>query len=127
MKKILTDLKIPFNKNFYNLPVEHYETLQENIGHGKVTKTLLELLAHCKNDEKLSSKVKFLLEKLNGKDDTECVCGFKLLGQEYPECPVCGLKFYKDKKCYYLDVDMCTLDGQKCDVISKVECKKLKG
>ena len=124
-------LQIPFDKKFFNLPMEHYVTLAEGIGASRVIRHVRNVLMHYKDDAVLSEKARILIRNLNQKflteavkEDDECECGCLLL-EEYETCPVCGKQLYSGDDCYYLLEDgACSLDGDDCQWKSQAECGK---
>jgi len=132
MISIYKTLQIPFDKQFYNLPLSHYEMLSESIGASKVSACVRELLVYHKNNKKLNVKARLLLNKLSEtfllestSSDEECECGFLFRGEEYEECPVCGKELTEGKECFYLNEDgSCSQDGEECTFLSREECGK---
>lgn len=130
-------LRIPYDKQFFNLPISHYSSLAEEIGTGKVLRHVRSLILEYKHDQRIAGKARLLVRKLDptflseavAEEDAECECGFLLLGQEYESCPVCGKHLYEGKLCYYKDTTgdqtFCTIDGQDCKWNSYSECGKL--
>lgn len=131
MISIFTQLQIPYDKKFYNLPFSHYELLAETKGITLVSNSIRELIVYYKDDKIVSEKARVLLKKLQKEfliesvsSEQQCECGFMFLGQEYEKCPVCSKSLYEDKECYYKNSDnSCSLDGTICDSIPK-ECQK---
>ena len=128
--KILKTLKIPYDKNFYNISFDKYELLAETIGVPKVTSSLRELLLYHKDNPILAEKVRIIIRKLNKplmekveSDDIECECGYLNLTDD-ELCPVCNKAFYKGKVCYYKVTDFCSADGEECKWNSQKECGK---
>jgi hypothetical protein len=125
-------LRIPFDRNFYNLPLSHYTSLAEELGASKVLRYVRNLILEYKDDQRVADKARLLVRKLDPSiltedltdDGAECECGFLLLGQEYEECPVCEKKFYTGKICYYKQDNFCTIDGMDCHWNSQEECGK---
>lgn len=130
--EIYSTLKIPFNYHFYNLPLSHYETLANEIGKNKINRQLRELMVMYKHNKVISEKCRILFKNLNKilyenkNEEIECECGFKPLGEEYENCPICNKKIITSKICYYLNKDSsCAIDGTECNKSNK-ECNKLK-
>ena len=131
-------LRIPYNRNFYNLPLSHYESLCTELGHSKVVKYVRELIMEYSDDQRLQSKARYLLRQLdptflsesNTDDGGECECGFMWLGEkdQYECCPCCGAEVYSGKKCFYKGYDkdepFCGIDGANCRWQSQEECGK---
>lgn len=132
LKVCYEKLNIPFDKSFYQLPIEHYTTLSEKIGVNEVIRYIRELLIEYKLDIFKSNKARILLNKLQSKillesiADIECECGFNSLGEEYEKCPMCGKLFHTEDICYYKNEDdSCSIDGDDCQWNSYHECGKL--
>lgn len=127
---IYKKLQIPFDMNFYNLPISHYENLVESIGQAKVNAYIRELIVYHANNEVISEKARKLKRKLNKLLNEsisigECECGFNAMGESYKECPVCMKKIYSGEDCYYLNKDnSCSLDGKDC-TSNEHECGKV--
>ena len=129
LKESLIKLNIPFDKQFFNLPPSHYETLVEEIGLSKVKKHVRDVLIHYKNDKIISEKARKLsrlIDKKYSQEQTEqCECGFDPLGEEYDTCPCCE-KDFSEGFCFYLNEDnSCAIDGQSCDCCENDCCEKL--
>jgi len=136
-KKVILDslrnLQIPFDKNFYNMKLEHYKKLSEDIGFQKVYNYLVDILLYYKDDEMISEKARVLLKKLDAvilsesskKGIKTCVCGFELL-EDYEFCPICNAKLYTGSKCFYKNTDnSCSIDSEDCKWANQKECGKL--
>lgn len=125
-------LEIPFDKNFYNLPLSHYEKLVESKGLPKVNSYIRELIIFL-HDPMLAEKARILKRKLNKKllseavkTEDECECGFMFMGEDYKDCPICGKELYKDKVCYWKDnKGKCSIDEEECKWANEKECGKL--
>lgn len=130
--KTLKTLRIPFDRNFYNMPLTHYTALCEEIGTGAVLRYVRELIVANKGDQRLAEKARYLIRKLEERflleavleTETECECGFLIL-EDFEKCPVCGKQFYEGKECYYKQDDLCTIDAKECKWSSYTECGKL--
>jgi hypothetical protein len=130
--KIHKKLQIPFDKNFYNLPMSHYQNLSESIGAANVNACVRELIVYYKDNAGLAEKARILKRKLNKEMLSEstieldvCECGFKTMGEEYRECPICLKKMYTGA-CFYLNEDKsCSLDGEECSYSNEQDCKKI--
>jgi hypothetical protein len=127
-------LHIPFDRSFFHLPFDHYQTLAESVGVQKTIGHIRTILLHYKNDEVIAEKARILIRKLSTKflvesvDEQypECECGF-LIMEDYEMCPVCDKKLYTGDVCYYKNVEdgTCSIDNETCKWTGYNECKKL--
>ena len=131
--EIYKNLKVPYDKHFYNLKFSHYEMLAEHIGIAKVNRYVRELLVACRHDQYLAEKARILLHRLNtelmfeknNNNPEECDCDFQTLGEVLESCPVCLKEFYKGKVCFYKNSDSsCSQDGEGCTYLNRKECGK---
>lgn len=135
MKEILKSLKIPFDKQFYNLPIAHYNDLISELGFGKVNGLLRDLLVNYKTNQPQAEKVRKLIRALDKTApeklklaNNECECGFiTQSGEDYTKCPICSKRIYKnDKVCYYKTKDGdCSITDKECKFFPN-ECSILK-
>lgn len=135
MFETLKKLQVPFEKNFYNLPYEHYVKLADTKGYPLVANLVRELIVEYKDNEYKANKARSLYNKLcknllteSISEDDICECGFDTLGEEFEFCPVCNNKLIESVGCFYRNEEdsSCSLDGDDCKWLTYVECGKLK-
>jgi hypothetical protein len=134
--KVITmkKLNIPYDRQFYHMPVKHYMDLCEKLGPDEVLRYVRNILMDNKHNKVVAEKARLLIRTLDPIDlledildnDLKCECGFDTMGESYESCPCCGKSFWEGKECYYkVDGHLCSLDGEECEWFNTQECGKL--